>query len=190
MLCIVEGLNYPPIIERKIKPDGSVREYACRLVHIEPGFAVIRFVVERGGIVFDTPIDVPADSVSYGYFWKRRPYSVYRMKRRDGSLVAHRFDASTVVEIATEAITYRDLVLDWWVTPSGEVIEEDLAEFEDLVERRCLAARDLRLAAEAARQVLSRYRHIIDELDSLERRLDLESQDLTTRRLYSGRYPA
>ena len=182
-------LSYPPILERKIKPDGTVREYPCRLVHIEPGFAVIRYVVEKGGVVFGTPVDVPADSVSYGYFWLRRPYSVYRMKRRDGSLVAHRFDASTVVEITPEAITYRDLVLDWWITPSGEVIEEDVDEFEDLVARRSLSARDRRLAGEAARQVLSRYRHIIDELESLERRLDLESQALSTRRLYSRSHP-
>ncbi len=182
-------LSYPPVLERKIKPDGAVREYPCRLVHIEPGFAVIRYVVEKGGVVFGAPVDVPPDSVSYGYFWQRRPYSVYRMKRRDGRLIAHRFDASTVVEITPEAITYRDLVLDWWITPTGEVIEEDVDEFEDLVASRSLSPRDRRVAGEAARQVLSRYRHIIDELESLERRLDLESQTLSTRRLYSRSHP-
>jgi predicted RNA-binding protein associated with RNAse of E/G family len=167
-------VSYPAILERKIKPDGTVREYPCRLVHMEPGFAVIRYTIQHGGSIFGTPIEVPPDTISFGYFWKRRPYSIYRMKGPAGQIIAHRFDASTVVAIEPAAITYRDLVLDWWITPDGTIIEEDLDEFEAMVADNRMTPRDHRLAMEAAAQVLGRYRHIIDELAVHERRLGLD----------------
>ena len=162
-----------PIVERKIKPDGTVREYPCTLLHLSGGLAVIRFVMGRGGAVWGTPIEVPVASVSDGYFWKRRPYNLYRMRRADGSLIAHRFDAVADVQLAPDAITYRDLVLDWWVMPDETIIEEDREEFETAVASKEMGAGDVAAARRAAQQVLGRYRHIIDEVEALERRLDL-----------------
>lgn len=159
-----------PIIERKIKPGGEVREYPCTLLHMDTRLAVVRFVMARGGVITGTPVEVPPGSVSDGYFWKRRPFNAYRMRRADGSLIAHRFDAVADVRFSREAITYRDLALDWWVTPAGLVIEEDRDEFDALTASGALSAGDVRAATSAARQILSRYRHVIDELETLERR--------------------
>ncbi len=163
----------PPVIERKLKPGGEVREYSCTLLHLDPGMAVVRFIMSRGGAIPGIPVHVPPGSVSDGYFWKRRPYNVYRMRHKDGSVIAHRFDAVTDVNLSTEMVAYRDLVLDWWVTPEGAIIEEDRAELEALAASGDLSAHDLRLATLAAQQVLGRYRHIIDELETIERRLGL-----------------
>lgn len=159
-----------PIIERKIKPGGEVREYPCSLLHMDGGLAVVRFVMARGGTITGLPIEVPPGSVSDGYFWKRRPYNAYRMRRADGSLIAHRFDAVTAVHFAPEAVTYRDLALDWWVTPAGVIIEEDRDEMDALASGGALSAGDVRTATAAAQQILSRYRHIIEELAALEGR--------------------
>ncbi|MCO5201746.1 MAG: DUF402 domain-containing protein [Chloroflexi bacterium] len=115
---------------------------------------------------------MPAGSVSYGYFWARRPYNVYRWLRADGTLIAHRFDAVTEVRIAGDSVRYRDLALDWWALPDGTLLEEDRDELEGLAASGALMATDVERANEAARQVFSRYRHIIDEV-APERRPEL-----------------
>jgi len=163
----------PEIIERKRKPDGTMREYPCSLVRLEPGLAVIEFVMRQGGEIFGTPIEVPPGSISHGYFWKRRPYNLYRMRRADGSLIAHRFDAVTDVKLSADVVDYRDLVLDWWVTPDDVLIEEDREEFDELAAAHKISPGDVAKAHEAERAIYSRYRHIIDDVAVLERRLGL-----------------
>ncbi len=158
------------VLERKIKPDGTVREYACRLLLLEPGLAIVRFVMARGGSIPGLPIEVPPGSVSDGYFWKRRPYNVYRMRRADGSIIAHRFDAVTGVDLSPGVVSYRDLAIDWWVLSEGTVVEEDRDEFDCFVAAGTMSVRDQHLATKAARCVLSRNRHIIDEVAELENR--------------------
>jgi hypothetical protein len=165
--------NGPLVVERKIKSDGTVREYACELVHLDPALEIVRFHMAKGGVIFGTPIEVPPGSVSYGWFWARRPYNLYRMHTVDGRLIAHRFDAVADVLLSPAVIEYRDLVLDWWVAPDGTVIEEDRDEFDELLAAGQVSERDAAAAVEASRQVLSRYRHIIDEVEALERRFNI-----------------
>jgi hypothetical protein len=159
-----------PVVERKIKPDGSVRDYACTLLLLQRGLAVVEFVMARGGAIFGTPIEVPPGSVSHGYFWAKRPYNLYRMREPHGRILAHRFDAVAGVRLGPDMVSYRDLALDWWVTPDDVIIEEDRDEFEALVRDSALPPSDIAAANEASFQVLSRYRHIIDEAAALERR--------------------
>lgn len=162
-----------PIIERKQKPDGTVREYGCDLVHLDATLAVIAFRMEKGGEIFGTPIAIPPGSISHGYFWTRRPYNLYRMRGPDGKILAHRFDAVADVRLGTDAVSYRDLVLDWWVTPDDVLIEEDRDEMDALIAAGAMDARDVARANEAARAIYSRYRHIIDDVAKLERRLGI-----------------
>lgn len=162
-----------PLVERKIKPDGTVREYACDVLHRGPGLVVVRFLMAKGGTIFGTPIEVPPGSVSHGYFWTRRPYNLYRMRDPEGDILAHRFDAVGDVRIADGFVEYRDLVLDWWVTRDGVILEEDRDEYDELLAAGKLSPADAAAAASAARQVLSRYRHIIDDVEKLERRLEI-----------------
>ncbi len=160
-----------PIIERKQKPDGTWREYECTLLHREPGLVIVEFVMAKGGSIFGTPIDVPPGSFSHGWFWKRRPYNLYRMRRADGSLIAHRFDAVADVRFDERSVSYRDLVLDWWVLPDDTLIEEDRAELNELQAGGRISERDLEATHAAERAIYSRYRHIIDDVVDAERRL-------------------
>lgn len=144
-----------------------MREYDCTLVHDAwPRLAVIRFDLPEGGSAFATPVDVPPGSVSDGYFWRRRPYNLYRMYGPDGNVLVHRFDAVTDVRLEGDVLSYRDLVLDWWVLPGGRVVEEDREELAGLVAAGVLSERDRARAEEAAREVLARYRHVIDEAEA------------------------
>lgn len=164
-----------PFRERKRKADGTVHEYDTALVHQDKTVTIVRFEMTRGGGPPRLPISVPPGSVSYGYFWARRPYNVYRMLGPDGSVLAHRFDAITDVRITSDSVDYRDLILDWWALPDGTLLEEDRDELEDAITAGTISVVDQRIANEAARQIFSRYRHIIDEVVELERRLVVRS---------------
>lgn len=163
------------IIERKVGFDGSVTDFACTLAFRATGLAVIRFELPGGSGAFDTPLHIPAGAVSVGYFWSRRPYNVYRIAGPDGEVVAHRFDAVTNVTISADVVSFRDLLLDWWALPDGTLIEEDRDEFERALAEGRLRGRDLDAARRAERAVLSRYRHIIDEVAGIEAQRDLRS---------------
>lgn len=163
-----------PIIERKAKPGGIVKEYPCTLVHRARGVTVVRFVMTRGGVL---PLDgeqleVQPLGISDGYFWDRRPYNLYRMRAPDGRILAHRFDAVTEVRFTGATLDYRDLVLDWWALPDGRLVAEDEDELEALQAAGAISAADVARAQAAARAVTSRYRHIIDEAAAIERRFE------------------
>jgi len=169
-----------PIMERKQKPDGTWREYGCTLLYHEPGLAVVEFVMARGGAIFGSPIVIPPGSISHGYFWTRRPFNLYRMRAPGGqagssgrAILAHRFDAVTDVHVSATEVSYRDLALDWWICADGTVIEEDRDEFDALAAEGKLSPSDIAAAEAAARTIYSRYRHIIDDVAALERRLGL-----------------
>ncbi|MCZ7578547.1 MAG: DUF402 domain-containing protein [Dehalococcoidia bacterium] len=109
--------SLPRYREVKVKPGGAELAYETDLVHRDRTLVIVRFLMRQGGGPPSLPVEVPAGSVSYGYFWARRPYNVYRWLRADGTLIAHRFDAVTEVRIAGDSVRYRDLALDWWALP-------------------------------------------------------------------------
>jgi hypothetical protein len=157
-------------LEVKVKPGGEVRHYRTELLHRTPRLAIVRFLMRQGGAPPELPVVVPRGSVSIGFFWRARPYDLYRWRDPAGRLIAHRFDAVADVEIGATGIRYRDLVLDWWVLPGDLLIEEDRDEFELLAAAGELSPRDVAIAREADRQVHARFRHILDEADRLEQR--------------------
>ncbi|MFN0095497.1 MAG: hypothetical protein ACKVVT_12080 [Dehalococcoidia bacterium] len=150
-----------------------MREYHCTWLHRETGLAVARFELPEGAGGFATPVVLPPGSVSDGYFWTQRDYSVYRMKGPGGQVVAHRFDAVANVVIDGLGVQYDDLVLDWWVLADGTILEEDADELAALARTGQLDPALERRAEATALQLFSRYRHIIDGLDALERKLGL-----------------
>lgn len=161
------------VIERKIALDGSVQEFVCTLSFQARGLAVVRFALPAGGAAYGTPVPVPPRAVSFGYFWSGRPYNAYRIVTPTGELVAHRFDAVTDVRITADVVSFRDLILDWWALPDDTIIEEDRDEFERAVADGRISGRRLDEAQRARRTVLSRYRHIIDEIAARQARLGL-----------------
>jgi hypothetical protein len=166
----IEG--YPvgtAISELKHKPDGKVSRYQCELVAGGTRFAMVLFRVTNPG-AFDTPVAIEPGTRSFGFFWAARPINAYRFVAADGTVVAHRFDAMADVRIKPDAIEYRDLALDWWALPDGTLLEEDRDEFEGLVAAGTFDRSEVAMVQKATQLVHSRYRHIIDELEELQRR--------------------
>lgn len=161
-----------PIVERKRKPDGTLREYPCTLAFAEPGLVVVRYRLSgEGG--FATPVPFPPGSTSDGYFWAGRHYNVYRVRAPGGTLLAHRVDAVDDVRIALDTIDYRDLVLDWWLLPGGLVLAEDAEELEEAVAAGLLTATEHSTALEVAQEVESGGAGILAEVAAIEARAGL-----------------
>jgi predicted RNA-binding protein associated with RNAse of E/G family len=157
------------ITEVKRHLDGRVERFACTLVAREPHVAVLRFDHRRrlvaGGAVF------PAGGRTYGFFWPRRPYLLYRITGPDGTLILHRFDVVEGVRLGEDEVSYLDLLLDVLVDPSGRVRVEDEDHVVGYVRRGLLSnARQARI--ERAKAVLlKRHRAIEREAARLLERL-------------------
>lgn len=165
--------TFPPgttVIERKRKPDGTDRAFRCELLASSPHFALVLFVVERPS-AFHAPLLLPRGTRSYGFFWSDRPYNAYRMVGADGRVVAHRFDALCDVRITSAEVSYRDLVLDWWVLADGTLVEEDRDEYDELVEAGVLSAADTALVEAAAAEIVDNHAALMSELALVQRQL-------------------
>src|SRR5437870_13512472 len=109
------------IIERKTRLDGSVVEYACEALVVEPGRrAVVRYVAEQDRPLAGTDLVLRKGTVTVGHFWTDRPYNVYHWLER-GRTVALYVSIATDTTIEPAAIAYRDLVVHVLIRPSGSI---------------------------------------------------------------------
>ena len=115
------------ISERKTRLDGSVVEYACETLSLEPGRrAVVRYVSEQDRAIEGTDLVLRKGTVTVGHFWTDRPYNVYHWLEA-GRTVGLYVSIATDTTIEPAAIAYRDLVVDVLIRPSGaiEILDED-----------------------------------------------------------------
>src|SRR5438046_10212111 len=107
------------ITERKTRLDGSVVEYACEALVVEPGRrAVVRYVADQDRALEGTDLVLRKGTVTVGHFWSDRPYNVYHWLDR-GRTVALEVSIATATTIEPAAIAYRHLVADVLIRPSA-----------------------------------------------------------------------
>lgn len=115
------------ITERKNRLDGSVVEYACEPLAVDPGRrAVVRYVTEQDRPLAGTDLVLPRGTVTIGHFWADRPYNVYHWL--DGTrTIALYLSIASDTTIDERAVVYTDLVVDVLLRPSGaiEILDED-----------------------------------------------------------------
>jgi uncharacterized protein len=115
------------ITERKTRLDGSVVEYACETLVLEPGRrALVRYVSEQDRAIEGTDIVLRKGTVTVGHFWTDRPYNVYHWLE-GGRTIGLYVNIAVDTTIDAIAIEYRDLVVDVLIRPSGaiEILDED-----------------------------------------------------------------
>jgi predicted RNA-binding protein associated with RNAse of E/G family len=120
-------MNGAAITERKTRLDGSVVEYVCETLALEPGRrAVVRYVTEQDRPIEGTDLVLRKGTVTVGHFWTDRPYNVYHWLDR-GRTVALYVNIATDTTIEPGIVAYRDLVVDVLIRPSGaiEILDED-----------------------------------------------------------------
>lgn len=149
------------VTEVKRHLDGRVERFPCRLVLRRPQVAVLRFDHEEdreaAGLV------LPGGSRSFGFFWPRRPYNLYRIVAPRGRLIAHRFDVVEEVRLDGEEVSYTDLLLDVWVDPRGGVRVEDEDEVTDYARRGLLSPAQRRRIERTRALLLRRHAAILRE---------------------------
>src|SRR5207247_8140850 len=121
------GQTRATITERKTRLYGSVVEYACEALVVEPGRrAVVRYVADQDRPLAGTDLVLRKGTVTVGHFWTDRPYNVYHWLD-GGRTVALYLSIATDTTIEPTLIAYRDLVVDVLIRPSGalEILDED-----------------------------------------------------------------
>ncbi|HET7699513.1 MAG TPA: DUF402 domain-containing protein [Candidatus Limnocylindria bacterium] len=116
-----------PITERKTRLDGSVSEFVCQALVVDPPrSAAVRYVADREWAIAGTDLRVQPGTVTVGHFWADRPYNVYQWLV-DGRTLAYYCNVATDTVIADGLVAYTDLVIDVLLMPSGAatVLDED-----------------------------------------------------------------
>jgi uncharacterized protein len=165
MLRMRSGLSKDrPIIERKTRFDGSVQEFACQALLIEPAKrAVIRYELDRdwqvGGMVF------PKGGYTAGHFWTDRPYNVYHWIHA-GKTLGYYFNVGLVDEITETTVAWRDLIIDVLVKPDGaiDILDEDEVPAD-------LPAEHRRTIAQALEQIVTNPKRLVQEIERASRDL-------------------
>src|SRR5438876_1054159 len=106
-----------PVIERKRRLDGSVVEYECERIVIDPGKrAVLRYVIDRTRQLEGSDLVLRPGMVTIGHFWVDRPYTVYHWLEAQRSL-AYYFSVAT--ELAGRLPITRQAVIKHLAVLSG-----------------------------------------------------------------------
>jgi predicted RNA-binding protein associated with RNAse of E/G family len=146
------------VTEVKRHLDGRIERFACRLVLRRPHLAVLRFdhkeARRAGGLL------LPAGSRTFGFFWSRRPYVLYRIVRPNGRLLSHRFDVVEDVRLGAGEVSYTDLVLDIWFDANGTPRVEDEDDVEDHARRGLLSHTQRQRIERVCALLLRRHRAI------------------------------
>ena len=147
-----------PITERKTRFDGTVQEFACDALEVQPGKrAVIRYALDR-----DWPVGsliIPKGGYTAGHFWMDRPYNVYHWLK-DGKTLAYYFNVGLVDEISETRVAWRDLIIDVLVEPDGaiDILDEDEVPADLPSEHR-------RTIANALEQIMTNPRRLVAEIE-------------------------
>lgn len=147
-------------LETKRRPDGREETYACELVHYGGRFAVARYVYVQD-FVADGRV-LPKGGWTLAWYWRSRPYLLYRMYGPDGHHIADRFDVIDHVSLRRGGVGYRDLYIDMWVdSPATRLEDED--ELAAAEARGLLKAAEAEEARRTGRLLLRNHRRIIKD---------------------------
>ena len=116
-----------PITERKKRLDGSIAEYACEALHVEPGKrAIVRYITGADRPLEGTDLVLRSGTVTIGHFWSDRPYNVYHWLEANRT-VAFYVSIATDTTIDERVVAYTDLVVDVLIRPTGaiDILDED-----------------------------------------------------------------
>jgi predicted RNA-binding protein associated with RNAse of E/G family len=115
----------PEITEIKQTLAGTRKTFSCHVIDRSAGALVALFVSRAPVRVHD--VELPAGTVTFGYFWADRSYNVYHWMSPAGATLAFYVNLADGTVIDEETLFWRDLVIDILVPPGGPavVLDED-----------------------------------------------------------------
>ncbi len=153
------------ITERKTRLDGSVSEFACDVLSLEPGKrAVLRYVLDHEWTVGDPALHLRPGMLTVAHYWIDRPYNVYHWLD-DGRTLAYYCNVAEITEISPSLVAYTDLVVDVLLHASGatQVLDEDELPAD-------LAPAHRLTIAKALEALITNPRRLIAEIEGETRR--------------------
>lgn len=156
------------MLERKIRYDGTIAEYDCKLLEKSGQHAVLHyditqsFSIQKG----DTELVVPDGSYTTAFYWQDKNYNVYVLRDELSNYLGSYFNIVNNTQIADAVVSYEDLIIDLLVLPEGNyyILDEDeLPEPLDIIENGL---------------VLQTLQSLIESLDSVLHSIIQESERL------------
>jgi predicted RNA-binding protein associated with RNAse of E/G family len=149
------------IKETKQKIDGSLQTFECTIRSISPNHAVINHIWHRQTPYVDGPAYLPAAEIhTTAFYWASRDFVIYRMTTAAGNLLGTRIDAAENITISENEIFWRDLVLDFWISPESKFFVLDEQELAEAVSKKLLSPAQIE-KIEATRNYLEQNFHNI-----------------------------
>ncbi|MCG8606125.1 DUF402 domain-containing protein [bacterium] len=124
-------------VERKKLLWGDEKRYVCDLVSHEPGFCLLKYILDKPVRVGSLALE--AGTITYGFYWSDRPYTLYKWISPANTEVGNYFNVASEVSISRTEVAWRDLVLDILIKHDGcvEILDEtELADLKDENMRR------------------------------------------------------
>jgi predicted RNA-binding protein associated with RNAse of E/G family len=153
--------------EIKTKLDGSIHPFECSPILIEKNRAIISHVWHRTTPYIDGPAYLPAAEIhTKAFFWKERDYVLYRLSSPSGLLYGYRIDAAEEIDITPTMINWRDLILDFWISPKLEfhVLDED--ELQEGIKNNLITSTQLQKVRAVETYLRDNFSSLIKEIES------------------------
>lgn len=98
---------------------GDSKTYSCELLQYEPGFGMLRYVVDREHDISGHRL-LPGD-VTHALYWEDRPYTLYVWDPRSKGGRLSYFNIADSVSLQPEEFVWRDLAIDVLIDAAGRI---------------------------------------------------------------------
>jgi hypothetical protein len=152
----------PVCTEKKSTLSGRVYWFKCELVHLTPGFGVLRYVLDLNYDVSSVRLR-PGD-ITHAFYWTDRPYTLYKwhLERNAGAEKIYYFNIADRISLQPDEFAWRDLMVDILVGADGQVRVLDEDELPKGLDRALVS-----YIQEAKSVILGGYRDIINSADTV-----------------------
>lgn len=149
----------PLCLEHKHLLSGGVHTYPCELIHYDPGFGILKYVIDREYFIHGHTLS-PGD-ITVAFFWEDRPYTLYVWRLKNGT-VLHYFNIADRITLSPAEFVWRDLVIDILIVNRNDphiLDSNELPACLDVVTKEYIHA--------SREHILLNYHAILAETDSL-----------------------
>lgn len=153
------------ILEIVHSVNGDKRQYDCELLLIDEEKAVIKYIRERK---HDIGVAIlPRGGITKAIYWKNRNFNVLKMYSENKKLMGYYINICEAMQISKEQISWRDLVLDLWITDSGNTYWLDEDEVKKYKLLRLLSEEQLIIIQRTRQYLEKNYKDILLEANKI-----------------------
>jgi hypothetical protein len=120
-------MSWPEMLEIKRTLDGREKHFQCKWLDGDPALGRVTVLFVSTEDMHVHGVDLPAGTVTFGYFWTDRPYNAYHWMNPRSETIGIYFNLSDRTTMTNDLLEWRDLTVDILTTPAGrvEVLDED-----------------------------------------------------------------